>query len=137
MDDMKNQHACQALAIHCIDFRFQKDLNEYLEDRFPGAYDRIAVAGGVKSLLEDAASGGFELDQCAVSYKLHHPKIILLFQHEDCGAYGGSKEFANPEAERSFQAGELQKAEKVIVHTFPDVAVERFFVLLSGEFVPV
>lgn len=125
---MTNQHTCQALAIHCIDFRFQRYLNDYLEGRFPGEYDRVVVAGGVKNLL---------LEQCEVSVRLHSPKTIVLIQHEDCGAYGGSKEFTDLEAEKAFQKQELQKAEQTLKNAFPDIMVESFFLSLSGEILPV
>ena len=128
MERMTEQHICQALAVHCIDFRFQRFLNEYLEKRFPGSYDRVAVAGGVKNL---------PLEQCEVSVKLHQPKSIVLFQHEDCGAYGGSKEFENLEAEKPFQKQEVGKAAAVLKEKFPDCAVEGYFVELSGNLTPV
>ena len=123
---MTNQHTCQALAIHCIDFRFQKFLADYLESRFPRSYDRVAVAGGVKNL---------PLEQCEVSMRLHSPKIIALFQHEDCGAYGGSGQFTDSQAEQAFQKQELQKAEHVLKDTFSGITVEKFFVSLSGEII--
>ena len=121
---MINQHTCQALAIHCIDFRFQRFLNDYLEGRFAGSYDRVAVAGGVKNL---------PLEQCEVSVRLHSPKTIVLIQHEDCGAYGGSKQFADLEAEKAFQTQELQKAAKVLQEKFPGCAVEGYVMGLLGD----
>jgi len=124
--DMTNQHTCRALAIHCIDFRFQKFLQDYLEGRFPHSYDRVAVAGGVKNL---------PLEQCEVSIRLHSPKTIALFQHEDCGAYGGSGQFTDSQAEQELQKQELQKAEQALKDKFPGIAVEKFFVSFSGEII--
>jgi len=48
---MEQQHSCEAVAVHCIDFRLQKAISKFLGKRFPGGYDRIAVAGGVKDLV--------------------------------------------------------------------------------------
>jgi len=121
---MKQKHTCEVLVIHCIDFRIQGFLNEYLEGRFPGAYDRVAVAGGVKAL---------PLEQCEVSVRLHNPNIILLIQHEDCGAYGGSEELGDLEAEQKFQKQELKKAEQKLNEHFPEVAIEKFLIRLSGK----
>lgn len=123
---MASIHACEALAVHCIDFRIQRFLNEYLERRFPGAYDRVALAGGVKE---------FPLEQCGTSVRLHGPKTILLIQHEDCGAYGGSGALGEFPAELAFQKEELQKAERTVREHFPDIAVENFLIRLSGEMI--
>ena len=122
---MNEEHICKATVLHCIDFRIQRFLNEYLEERFAGSYDRISVAGGVRNV---------PLDQFEVSIRLHQPKTIVLIQHEDCGAYGGSKEFDGLEVEKAFQDQELQKAEQALKNTFPRVVVAKFFILLSGDF---
>ena len=120
----EQKHTCEALVIHCIDFRIQVFLNEYLEERFSGTYDRVAVAGGVKIL---------PLEQCEVSVRLHDPKTIVLIQHEDCGAYGGSEALGDFEAEQKFQANELTKAEQKLKEHFPDVGIEKFLIRLSGD----
>ncbi|HEX9722275.1 MAG TPA: carbonic anhydrase [Candidatus Paceibacterota bacterium] len=130
---MTEQHTCKALAIHCIDFRIQRFLNKYLDDRFPGGYDRVAAAGGAKYLAEGGQNGDFELEECGVSYKLHHPTALVLIQHEDCGAYGGSKKFVDLEAEKAFQKQEMEKAAAVLREKFPQCAVEGYFVELSGN----
>ena len=49
---MSDHYTCEAVAVHCIDFRFQKAISEYLALKFPEGYDRISVAGGVKNILE-------------------------------------------------------------------------------------
>ena len=127
---------CEAVVAHCIDFRFRKVLNEYLMSRFPEGYDLISIAGGVKELVEKRDSS-FVLQQLKISHNLHQPKIIVLIQHEDCGAYGGSKKFAGPEEEKEFQSDQLQKAEAILKEIFPDCAIEKYFALLSGEIVQI
>ena len=134
---MINQHACRGLAVHCIDFRIQRFLNEYLDKRFPGAYDRVAVPGGVKYLADGGQEGNFELEECGVSYKLHHPEVFVLIQHEDCGAYGGSSAFADFESEKAFQGEQLGVAEQLLKKHFPAISVEKFIVRLSGELISV
>ena len=91
------------------------------------SYDCIAIAGGVKDL---------PIEQIEVSIRLHQPKTIVLIQHEDCGAYGGSEKFENLESEKNFQKEELQRAVQALKSEFSDVLAERFFILLSGEIVP-
>lgn len=79
---MPTKHKAQALAIHCIDFRFQKVIDDDLVNRgLGGKFDRIAWPG---------ASKDFEaVDRNAkLSLKLHDPNQVLIYEHEDCGAYG-------------------------------------------------
>ena len=129
---MSSNHHCEALVLHCIDFRFRKSLSKYLIECFPEGYDLIAVAGGVKRLLTDGTENNFLLDQLRISNRLHNPEKIVLLQHEDCGAYGGSKAFQDFEIERAFQKQELQKAEDFLKNHFSQ-KVEKYFAKLSGE----
>lgn len=126
-------HNCKALVIQCIDFRFRKSLTEFLEARFGNSYDLVSVAGGVKRLVQDPLENNFILEQIKISDTLHKPEVILLIQHEDCGAYGGSKKFQNREQEIDFQRQELKKAKALLGKQFPDKSVETYFIRLSGE----
>ena len=46
-----SKHTCDAVVIHCIDFRLQHYLNDWLTNRFGNMnYDRISIAGAVKDL---------------------------------------------------------------------------------------
>jgi hypothetical protein len=126
-------HTCSAVALHCIDFRFQKAIHAYLDGRFGGQYDEIALAGGVQSLLRSDAESTFALKQLRTSCSLHHPRHILLFQHEDCGAYGGSSNFKSPSAEREFQLGEIECATKLLAEQFPSCKTERHYIDTSGD----
>jgi len=130
-----NIHICEAVVLHCIDFRFRNMLTVYLQKRFPGGYDLVSLAGSVKRLAADSLENNFVLDQIRVSNKLHEPKIIVLIQHEDCGAYGGSKAFSNFEEELNFQKSELEKAEQILKKEFPQT-IEKYLARLSGEIVP-
>jgi len=72
-----------------------------------------------------------------ISSDLHQPKTIVLIQHGDCGAYGGSVEFADFAAEEALQKEQLKSAERLSKAQFPSVAVEKFLIRLSGELIPV
>ncbi|MBI2098745.1 MAG: hypothetical protein HYT49_03835 [Candidatus Wildermuthbacteria bacterium] len=133
---MSGQHVCKALAVHCIDFRIQRFLNEYLDKKFPAAYDRVAVPGGVKYLVDGGEAGNYELEECMVSYKLHHPEVFVLIQHEDCGAYGGSKALGDFATEKVFQEDQLRKAEQLVQKHFPGITVKKLLVRLSGALIP-
>ena len=131
---MNDEYTCKAVVLHCIDFRFRKSLYEYLAKHFPDGYDLISVAGGVKRLLADEPENNFLLEQLNISNRLHSPEKIVLIQHEDCGAYGGTKTFKNPIEEESFQEKELEKSEVLLSKSFSQ-KIEKYFVRLSGEFI--
>lgn len=79
---MSVKHKAQALAIHCIDWRFQKLIAEDLAAKnLDGACDRIAWPGASKDLDNVAGSA-------LISIRLHDPDQVFIYEHEDCGAYG-------------------------------------------------
>jgi len=79
---MSPKHKAQALAITCIDYRFQKTIDEDLENRgLLGSVDRIAWPGAAKD--HDSV-----FNAAQVSLRLHDPDQLLIYEHVDCGAYG-------------------------------------------------
>ncbi|MDP2664433.1 MAG: hypothetical protein Q8O97_00460 [bacterium] len=126
------QHTCKALVLHCIDFRFRKNLAEFLEGKFGDSYDLVSVAGGVKSLVSNVQENNFILEQIRISNKLHKPEVFILIQHEDCGAYGGSVAFGDFSTEQEAQNQELEKAEAFLKKEFSQ-PVEKYLAKLSGE----
>ena len=126
-------HNCQAVVLHCIDFRFSKTLSAYFNKRFPRGYDEISLAGSCKGLLNDEEHKTALLEQFEISHRLHDPEIIVLVQHEDCGAYGGSKNFLDTTAEQKFHREEFQKAEKLLSDNFSKMDIEGYYAKLSQE----
>jgi carbonic anhydrase len=112
-------HTCQAIVIHCIDFRLQKPLNDWLERRFAlSDYDRVSLAGGVFDFYTI-------LKQVEISDRLHKIKKVILINHEDCGAYGDED---TPER----HAHDLHEAERKIEALFPHLDVETYYMHLTG-----
>lgn len=75
-------HKAKILIIHCIDLRFQQMIDYDIKSRANyGQFDRIAWPG---------ASIDFNNVKAAalVSLKLHDPDEVIIYEHEDCGAYG-------------------------------------------------
>lgn len=111
-------HHCKYLIVHCIDFRLQKSINDYLEKNgVLGDCDVVSIAGGVKNT-------GFLLEQLDISANLHNVQEAILVNHIDCGAYGGSGKFSSFEAERTFHAEELRKAKAQILAKYPSLIVK-------------
>lgn len=120
-------HSCSTLTVHCIDFRLQKTIKDYLDNQLLlGDCDILSVAGGVKDM-------NFVLSQVKLSKSLHSIKKVVLVNHTDCGAYGGSSAFANAEAEKMHHASELLKAKHEISRLFPDLTVETFLAVISTQ----
>jgi carbonic anhydrase len=113
------EHTCQAIVIHCIDFRLQKSLNDWLGRRFGlSDYDRVSLAGGVFDFYTI-------LRQVEISDRLHKIKKVILINHEDCGAYGDE---GIPER----HAHDLREAERKIEALFPHLDVEIYYMHLTG-----
>ena len=113
------EHICEAAVVHCIDFRFQHFLNDWLTKRFGiQNYDRISWAGGAK----DFASVQGQIE---ISRRLHKIKKVILINHEDCGAYGSSGTMER-------HARDLAYAEMVIKAL--NLEVEKYYLHLDGEF---
>jgi carbonic anhydrase len=117
-------HSCPAIIVHCIDFRFQKRINEWLKEKIGhGNYDRVAWAGGVLDLE------GI-LKQIGIAVRLHGIRHAILINHEDCGAYG-----AEGTAER--HANDLRRAAREIQRQHPHLSVELYYLYLDGTFEPI
>ncbi len=112
-------HTCEAVVVHCIDFRLQHFLNDWLTKRFGiNNYDRISWAGGVREFA-------IVQTQIRMSARLHNVKKAILINHEDCGAYGaaGTKER---------HLSDLAYAEHAVRSLNLDV--EKYYLHLNGEF---
>lgn len=72
------------------------------------------------------------MGQVEKSVKLHHAKIIILVQHVDCGAYGGSKALGSREEQYAYQAAELAASEALLRRKFPEVRVEKYIADFDG-----
>lgn len=114
---------CQALVVTCIDFRFQKFIQKWIEHTIKGGFDRVAIAGGVKSLQ-------LITEQVALSHRLHKIRTVYLINHEDCGAYGEEGNF------ETHKEG-LKNAQKTLAKTFPDLQIIILYLKLSGDFLAV
>ena len=111
-------HQCKYFIAHCIDFRLQKSIKDYLErEGLLGNCDIISVAGAVKN-------SSYLLEQLDISARLHNVQEVILINHLDCGAYGGSGAFVSLEEERKFHAEELKKTGELILVKYPSLKVK-------------
>lgn len=112
-------HKAKALAIHCIDFRFQEMINKHLaESGLTGQFDRISHPGASLDLARVVKNAN-------ISIRLHDPDQVLIYEHQGCGAYGKDN---SVETHRQ-NAANLAKALKDIK---PGLKIETFFATFEG-----
>lgn len=120
---MGGHKTCKYFLATCIDFRFQKSINEHFAEKFSdGQHDRLAIAGGCKDL-------DYLLSQLALSVKLHEISEVHLVNHEDCGAYGN--------ATFEDHKKDLLRASEAINKKYPKLAVFCYYLNLEKELVAV
>ena len=122
-------HHCEAAVIACMDFRFHRATVGFIENELGIIdYDLITEAGGVKGLAEDEKVILDEIKKhLDISLNLHHSKHIILVNHEDCGAYGGSKRWGDLKAEKKYHDDDLKKAVKVLQKLYPEQHITAIY----------
>jgi hypothetical protein len=72
---------CDALVVHCMDYRLQKFIQPWITVRFGyDNFDIISLAGGVYD---------YEMVLKYVRSRTNHSiETVCLINHEDCRAYG-------------------------------------------------
>lgn len=132
----QNQHQAQALALFCMDFRFKDAALEFLKhDLGLVDLDLVVLAGAAKNLAAPQDSSDFKvtLKQFELSSKLHQIKKIVLIDHQDCGAYGGSAVFETSKGEREAHIINLRKAGEILRQRFPDKEIVLFYAKIIGK----
>lgn len=131
-----NSHHCNALVIHCIDFRFHKAISDFLQNELGvKSYDLLTIPGAAKHLTAAGSKSRREglLEDIGISIRLHAPKEIILINHADCGAYGGRAAFPDESTEEATHRAALAEAETLLKQSFPDVLVSGYYADLEGE----
>lgn len=112
-------HKAKLLVIHCIDLRFQEMIDSDVKSNAKyGEFDRIAWPG---------ASIDFENVKNAsdISLKLHNPNKVVIYEHEDCGAYGKDNSY-------QIHKKNAQKLEKALKETNPSLNVSTKIATFEG-----
>jgi hypothetical protein len=132
----KEHYIADACVVWCFDDRFYKLLKEFGKQEKFNHIDLVKIAGGAKALAGEAPSDrDFVLNQIRTSVRLHGTKRVVLMLHRDCGAYGGSKNFTDGEAEKTELVKQLRDAQDFVKKEFPDVislSVDGYFADFDG-----
>lgn len=130
-----SHYTAQAFVVRCFDDRFREVFGKFRIAQGIEHLDPESVAGGGKifSSPEKENDRDFMFRELEKSIRLHHTEKIMLFTHEDCGAYGGNSRFANdPEAEFQFHISEHEKARDALKSRFPDIPIETYYMDQHG-----
>ena len=126
------RHEIDDLVITCMDHRFHGPIREFLQDKFDmniDRMDRLTEAGSSKKVVS-----GELIPSIQTSYKLHKIKNVWVFDHTDCGGFGGLEAYEfdeNKEAEDHFKS--LARAQEAIHKVLPQLMVKTFVIGLHGE----
>lgn len=127
----KGIHYCDSIVIKCLDFRLRAETRACVLDGLGiPAFDIIGLPGSAKSFLEDSGTAWRGIK---VACEYHGCKRIVVVQHADCGAYGGSAAFANAEEEEIFHREELQKMKKKILEKYREVEVVMVYARIIAD----
>lgn len=127
-------HKADAVVLSCIDYRFRKSLVKFLEhDLNLKDYDHKSDGGGVQQIVEEGMVQDWILKNFEIAFDLHNVDRVILVNHEDCGAYGGSKAHPSREKEISFHEGELKKAVGILGKKYPHKQIEGYLAMLGNE----
>lgn len=112
---------CDALVVHCMDYRLQEFLHPWIMRRFgAGNFDIISLAGGVHDYE-------MVLKYVRLAVQVHSIKQVTLINHEDCRVYGRAGNYKR-------HKHDLMDAGQKIEALFSDLEVETFYLHLDGTF---
>jgi carbonic anhydrase len=91
-DCPREHYQADACVISCYDFRFDLQVRKFLKFSDVATYDRIKIAGSVKAVAapDRDSDRDFVLGMVRTSIRLHNARRLMLFAHNDCGAYSGA-----------------------------------------------
>jgi len=122
-------------VLTCIDFRFWRETLEFIEKELKlTTFDFPSLPGSAKAVNECVKDGDLAMSCISVPCDLHHVKKVVIVNHEDCGAYGGSGKFnGDKDAEQAFHEMELKKAKDVILKKYPEKEVVLVYARLAED----
>jgi len=133
LNQNKGKHHCENLVIRCMDWRFSgKQVGELLDQLFAdddgfGSFDDRGSVGTSEAVI-DEKSREVIFKALNVAIEKHGAERIVLIDHVDCGAYGGSSKFdGDAEAEKSFHIEKLKEAKEILQKQYPELQIVTFY----------
>ena len=118
---------CKYFLLHCMDFRIQECIRDYLiQQGHFGDCDRVAYGGPCQE-------HELALHYIALARKVHNIEHIILSQHEDCGGYGGTERWGSREKEREALLADMHALRRKVLVKYPDRDVSMLFFEMDGD----
>jgi len=119
-------YQADACVISCFDFRFDTQIRKFLKRRGVAVFDHVKIPGSVKAIAapDRDSDRDFVVGMLRTSMRLHNPRRLLLFAHNDCGAYPG----VAPEA----VAADVVQAARYFGNVEPKLQIESYFCDFDG-----
>jgi len=91
-DCPREHYQADACVISCYDFRFEAQVRKFLRRQGVEAYDHVKIPGSVKAIAQPDRDSDrdFVVGMVRTSIRLHGTRRLMLFAHNECGAYGGA-----------------------------------------------
>ncbi len=121
-------HECKNLVIRCMDFRFTPYIKGLLDQMYADeggfeSYDSPGVGAGASKAIIDQGSRPVVFSSIDIAVQKHQAKRVVVIDHIDCGAYGGSSQFESPEKEEEFHIIKLKEAGEILKDKYPELEV--------------
>jgi carbonic anhydrase len=130
----EGEHACDTVLLSCADFRFIEQTDAFVRDHLGiRNYDAVSVPGACHFLNDDR-----EVDTLirwlSIPVRLHCIRRLVIINHEDCGAYGGSeKSGGERESEQRLHEDELRKARTRVLESLQVEEVTLAYARLTED----
>jgi carbonic anhydrase len=137
---MQNMNQAKNCVIHCIDFRFQKHIENWMyENSMLDNSDLIAIAGSSRDFVKPIKQEHKEnwLRELDTSVKLHNPENIIIIDHQDCGGYSIDGTIASElgdEEDKTQHKIWLLKTKEEIQSLYKDKIIRVLYVDKLGNF---
>lgn len=123
-----NHHQCDAIVFKCMDWRVESS-GAFREEMQKAAgikeFDTISVAGGAKSIL-DEATRKIVMNYIDLSFRLHRIQKVVLTNHTECGAYGDS-------GTKEKLISDLREAKKILEGHFSGLRIQLVLIQLMSK----
>lgn len=129
-------HKAEVFVLSCIDFRFRKAIQNFLENDLKHSnIDMKTDGGAVMQLNSDTPVRDWLTKNMEIAFSLHGVEKIILINHTDCGAYGGLKRFNNNKEELEFHSTELKQATDYLTIKYPDKIIEAYLAIYGDTII--
>ena len=117
------------LILCCVDYRYIQTIQAFVKTRLRvQAYNLKTDAGGTNALLTGhRAVRAWILRNVQLAYERQGVRRVLLFHHQDCLLYGGSRAFATPKEEALAHTQHLVSAAQFLKSRFEGLRVQAFY----------